>query len=293
MSRPSSVPFAFRRRAPTLAALRRRTPTCAALVVVALSAAAAAPAGSASSPAPAGAAEYVALGDSYSSGTGTGQYVDEACRRSSAAFPARVAASLPGTTLTSVACSGATIPDVERDQLASLTPATTLVTLTIGGNDAGFAKVITRCALPSWLARCSPPVERARRLIRRTLPDQLDRLYDEIRLRAPAATVVVAGYPRLLNGIDCGPATFFSRGDARLLNGTADLLRDVLRSRARAAGFRFADVVPAFDGHAVCDDPEWLNGLSAPLRESFHPNAVGHAEGYTPAILAQLAGGAS
>jgi lysophospholipase L1-like esterase len=237
--------------------------------------------------------DYVALGDSYSSGTGTGTYVDRACRRSDAAFPALVAAARPGTVLRSVACSGAEIPDVERDQLAGLTPTTALVTLTIGGNDAGFTGVIARCALPGWVARCSRPVTTARRFVRRALPARLDRLYAAIRLRAPTATVIVAGYPRLLNGIDCGPVTFFSRRESRLLNGTADLLRDVVRARAHAAGFRFADVIPAFDGHAVCDDPEWLNGLSAPLRESFHPNAVGHAQGYLPAILAQLDGGAS
>ncbi|MDO9406769.1 SGNH/GDSL hydrolase family protein [Patulibacter sp.] len=229
--------------------------------------------------------EYVALGDSYSSGLGTGAYVDRACRRSSTAFPDLVAAARPGTTLTSVACAGATTADVLADQLGALTPSTGLVTITIGGNDAGFTGVLVRCALPMWAARCGPPVGRARTTIRRSLPARLDRVYGEIRRRAPAAVVVVVGYPRLFNGIDCGAATFFSRGDQRLLDGAAELLRDVTRARARAAGFRFADVVPAFRGHAVCDDAEWLNGLSSPLRESFHPNAAGHAEGYAPAVL--------
>jgi lysophospholipase L1-like esterase len=162
------------------------------------------------------------------------------------------------------------------------------VTITIGGNDAGFAGVLVRCALPRWAARCGPPVERARRYIRRTLPGRLDRVYEAVRRRAPRATVVVAGYPRLFNGIDCGPLTFFSREDQRLLDGTADRLRDVLRARARAAGFRFADVLPAFRGHAVCDTTEWLNGFSHPVKESFHPNALGHALGYAPAVLAAL-----
>jgi lysophospholipase L1-like esterase len=285
-------------RAPAaLAAVRSRTRHSLAVVPCvarrALAAAVAVVAGGLVVVGVASADDYVALGDSYSSGTGTGTYVDRACRRSDAAFPALVRTARPGTTLRSVACSGAKIANVEQHQLPALTPATALVTLTIGGNDAGFTGVIARCALPGWVARCSRPVTKARRFIRRTLPDRLDRLYAAIRERAPAATVVVAGYPRLLNGIDCGPVTFFSRAESRLLNGTADLLRDVVRTRARAAGFRFADVIPAFDGHAVCDDPEWLNGLSAPLRESFHPNAVGHAEGYLPAILAQLDGGAS
>nr|WP_246851729.1 SGNH/GDSL hydrolase family protein [Patulibacter sp. SYSU D01012] len=229
------------------------------------------------------------MGDSYSSGTGTRRYVDRPCRRSTAAYPVLVAAGRPGTTLRFVACSGATIPDVERDQLGALTPATGLVTLTIGGNDAGFTRVIARCALPMWAARCAPPVDRARRFIARTLPGRLDGLLREIGRRAPAARVIVLGYPGLFNGIDCGPATFFSRDDQRRLNRTAELLRDTLRARAAAHGALFGDVMPAFRGHAVCDDVEWLNGLSHPLRESFHPNAAGHAEGYAPLVRA-LAG---
>jgi lysophospholipase L1-like esterase len=294
--RAGLVPSWLHRVLPTVRAVLHTRAVVARRVVVAKRAVlptAAVLVGAVGSTATASADEYVALGDSYSSGTGTAAYVDQACRRSDAAFPALLASARPGTALTSVACSGATIPDVERNQLDALSPATALVTLTVGGNDAGFTGVIARCALPGWVTRCSRPVTRARGFLRRELPARLDRLYAAIRLRAPAATVVVAGYPRLLNGIDCGPVTFFSRAESRLLNGTADLLRDVLRARARAAGFRFADVIPAFDGHAVCDDPEWLNGLSAPLRESFHPNAVGHAEGYLPAILAQLDGGAS
>lgn len=234
--------------------------------------------------------DYVALGDSYSSGLGAGAETDARCRRSSVAFPVLVAAARPGTTLTSVACAGARIPDVRSRQLVALTPATRLVTITVGGNDAGFTSVIARCALPMWVARCGRPVRRARRFVRDVLPARLDDLYAAVRRRAPAARVVVAGYPRLFNGIDCGPVTFFSRADQRLLNGTADLLRTTLRRRARAAGFAFADVTRAFRGHAVCDETEWLNGLSRPIRESFHPNADGHAAGYAPAVLAALGG---
>jgi lysophospholipase L1-like esterase len=233
---------------------------------------------------------YVALGDSYSSGLGAGADIDQRCRRSAAAFPEVVAARRPGTTVRNVACAGAKIPDV-TGQLASLGPGTGLVTVTVGGNDAGFTGVIARCAVPSWVARCGPPVRRAQRTIRTALPTRLDRLYAEIRRRAPTAVVVVAGYPRLFNGIDCGPVTFFSRDDQRLLNATSDLLRTVLHGRASAAGFRFADVMPAFRGHAVCDDEEWLNGLSSPLRESFHPNGRGHEEGYAPAVLRAIDGG--
>lgn len=262
---------------------RPRTPLVVLTLLVALACVLAPLAASA-----AGEGRYVALGDSYSSGLGTRGYTDVACRRGPAAFPEVVAAARPGTTLVSVACSGATIPDVRREQLGALDAGTTLVTLTVGGNDAGFSTTLRRCALPMWVARCGPPVRKAREVVERRLPRRLDDLYREIRRRAPAARVVVAGYPRLFNGIDCGPFTFFSRDDQRLLNGAADLLRTTLRDRSRAAGFAFADVAPAFRGHVVCDRSEWVNGLSRPLRESFHPNADGHARGYAPAVLAQI-----
>ena len=44
-------------------------------------------------------------------------------------------------------------------------------------------------------------------------------------------------------------------------------------------------------GHAVCDDPEWINGLSWPIVESYHPNIDGQAQGYTPTVSPVLTGG--
>ena len=53
-------------------------------------------------------------------------------------------------------------------------------------------------------------------------------------------------------------------------------------------GFAFVDVRSAFTGHAVCDDVEWINGLSNPIRESYHPNTTGQANGYTPLVANRL-----
>ena len=50
----------------------------------------------------------------------------------------------------------------------------------------------------------------------------------------------------------------------------------------------FKDAIPPFVGHAVCDDVEWLNGLSNPVGESYHPNRTGHSSGYTPLVRAVL-----
>lgn len=68
---------------------------------------------------------FVALGDSYSSGVGTGTYsLDSSCKRSVYAFPYLYAQKHPELSLGFVACSGAKTSDVLSTQIASVTSAT-------------------------------------------------------------------------------------------------------------------------------------------------------------------------
>ncbi|MBB2987996.1 SGNH/GDSL hydrolase family protein [Terracoccus luteus] len=227
---------------------------------------------------------YVALGDSYSSGTGTRAYLDDgtSCQRSVYAYPALDAASL-GLSLTFRACSGATVADVTSTQLSALSTSTSYVTISVGGNDAGFASVLTTCAQPSWLSNCNAAVDKAQAFVGSTLPSRLTTLYGSIRAKAPNARVVVVGYPRIFNGDDCSALTWFSASEESRLNATADLLNARTATAAAAAGFTFVNPTSVFTGHAVCDSPEWINNLSFPVSESFHPNRSGHASGYAVA----------
>jgi lysophospholipase L1-like esterase len=229
--------------------------------------------------------KYVALGDSYSSGTGTRTYFDSGCQRSVYAYPYLLSQQRPNTQLTFAACSGAKTGDVLNNQVSSLTGDTKIVTITIGGNDAGFSSVITQCAKP-WPYNCDSNITNAQNYIRNTLPGQLNSVYTQIKNRAPTATVVVLSYPRLFMGVDCNGGTFFSGDEMTKLNATADLLRDTTRGRAQAYGFSFKDAIPPFIGHAVCSSSEWLNGLSNPVGESYHPNRTGHSSGYLPLVRA-------
>jgi lysophospholipase L1-like esterase len=240
-------------------------------------------------PAHAASPSYVALGDSYSSGVGTRSYLADgtSCRRSAFAYP-RLVAAARGYALTFRACSGATVSDVTGSQLGALRAGTSYVTVSVGGNDAGFTSVLKTCAKPGWLSDCKGAVTEARRYITHTLPGSLARLYAAIRSKAPNATVVVVGYPRLFNGEDCNALTWFSPADERSLNAADDLMNHTLSVAAHAEGFAFADPTQTFIGHAVCGDPEWLNGLSHPLAESYHPNRTGQASGYEPLVSALL-----
>jgi hypothetical protein len=216
----------------------------------------------------------VALGDSYSSGTGTGEYArDEACRRSDYAYPVLLARR-EGARLVFRACSGATTSDIEVEQLGPKRRATR-VTITAGGNDAGFSSVLEACARP-WPWTCDEEMADARRFIRRRLPGRLDRLFGRVRSSFRRALVLVVGYPRLFNEAGECDGAQISPEEQVQLNGLADLLTRTQRERAlRREQFDFVDVRAAFDGHRVCDAHPWINGLSWPVGESYHPNRAG------------------
>jgi lysophospholipase L1-like esterase len=217
---------------------------------------------------------YVAMGDSYASGTGTREYTDTNCQRSNFSYAVKIA-NADGLHLSHVACSGARIPDVRANQLSALSGSTNLVTIAIGGNDAGFSDVITRCALP-FPFTCTNEINNSKSFITNTLPGQLDSLYSDIRNRAPNAHVLVIGYPRLFNGQECNFGARISSGEQGDLNAVADLLAQKTAGVAAAHGFDFVDPRAAFDPHRICSSSEWLNGLSDPVSESYHPNRDGH-----------------
>ena len=242
-------------------------------------------------PAHAATPAYVALGDSYSSGVGTRSYINDGttCQRSVYAFPSLISAAR-SYALNFRACSGARIADVAASQLSALTSSTAYVTISVGGNDAGFSDVLTTCAQPAWMSNCNGAIDRAQAYINNTLPAAVRNLYASIRSKAPNAKVVVAGYPRIFNGEDCNALTWFSPSEETRLNQTANLLNGKLSAASGTAGFSWANPTTRFVGHAVCDSPEWINGLSYPISESYHPNRAGHSSGYTPLVSPRLTG---
>lgn len=250
--------------------------TAAALLVTALPAQA---------EADAEALDYVALGDSYSSGTGTREYVDTTCQRSDHSYPAQLAAER-GYSLSFDACSGATIDDVRSKQLGNLSADTGLVTISAGGNDTGWTNVVASCARP-WPWNCWDDIDQANAFIANELPGMLDALYGDIRGAAPNAQVIVVGYPRLFNGETCNVVARISAEEQRRLNESADLLSDAIAAAAAGHGFDYVDARAPFAGHAVCDDEEWINGLSNPIGESYHPNRNGH-DAYTGEVARLL-----
>ncbi|WP_432104566.1 SGNH/GDSL hydrolase family protein [Streptomyces sp. bgisy091] len=235
-------------------------------------------------PASAAGENYVALGDSYSSGVGAGSYTSESgdCMRSTNAYPYLWSNANAPSSFTFVACSGATTASVSSGQLGALTSSTTLVSLTAGGNDVGFADVMQTCVLQSE-ATCVSRVNTAVSQMQSTLPGRLDSLYAGISSRAPQAHVVVLGYPRFykLSGSCIAGLTETERG---AINDASDVLNGVLAKRAANAGFSYSSVVDEFTGHELCSGDPWLHSVSIPVSNSYHPRAIGQSNGYLPAF---------
>lgn len=202
------------------------------------------------------------------------------CKRSTKAYPYLWAAANSPSSFSFTACSGARTGDVLSGQLGPLSASTALVSISIGGNDAGFSDVMTTCVLQSD-SSCLSRIATARAFVDSTLPGRLDGVYTAIRDRAPNARVVVLGYPRFYRlGTTC---IGLSETKRKAINDAADLLNNVTAARARAYGYTFGDVRTTFTGHELCSGDAWLHSVDwLNIGNSYHPKAAGQSGGYLP-----------
>lgn len=238
-------------------------------------------------PAAAAGVNYVALGDSYSSGVGAGDYLDSSgdCLRSENAYSAAWAAQNAPASYRSVACSGARTGDVLANQISALSGSTTLVSITVGGIDAGFSDIIKTCVLEGEGA-CIGAVQAAEDTGRAELPGKLDTTYGAIRSAAPSAQVVVLSYPEFyeLGHTFCVGLSEKSRTK---INEGINVIDGVINAAAARAGFVFGDVRGTFDGHQLCSGSKWLHALNvSDLTVSYHPFESGQRGGYLPVFTA-------
>ena len=227
---------------------------------------------------------YVAMGDSYSSGVGTGSYtLDSACKRSVYAYPYLFAHTHSMGSFDFVACSGAKTTDLIAKQLPYLKPTTNLVTMTIGGNDIGFANLIQQCTLSD----CSSSLLTTKANLGSTLGPALNTAFFDVKHAAPNATVIVLGYPRVFSTSTCFGTLGITATEEKNANALSDALDTLTSSYAATYGFTYKSAIVPWTGHAVCSSNPWLNGLNLfNTGESYHPTKAGHSAGYLPLVTA-------
>ncbi|WP_460849850.1 GDSL-type esterase/lipase family protein [Phytohabitans suffuscus] len=285
------------------------------------------------------------LGDSYTSGEGTGVYYREAdngqsgnrnaCHRSPLAWSwqasladkpndaigAREATFDPTLDYHMVACSGAQtehllpsdgtrnawdepargsfgeLPQVEQGYLDE---NTTLVALSIGGNDARWSQIIRFCATNA-LEDCDEQVMPGDTLplgiqvpldIRGKVIPSIETVLNKIHERAPHAKIVLMGYPVLVSGPTgaCPTTISLSGGELAFTTEMAHLFADEMRELTERLDDQypvvFADPRPDFHNKGVCGSPEAINGIvqaktpgedqqALISQQSFHPNLLG------------------
>ncbi|GAB2575078.1 hypothetical protein GCM10027168_05000 [Streptomyces capparidis] len=180
---------------------------------------------------------------------------------------------------------------------------TTLVTLSVGGNDARFGDIIKQCIIGmsgacqgNVLGDDGEPLRDAEpKLIRDRVRPSIVTVLEQIRAKAPNAKIVLMGYPQLFSREegDCLPTV--GGEEEAWLNDTADVLATEMAgaaadARARGVQVWFADPRAAFAGKAVCGDPETVHGFVADLTPGDDPQIdwgpleVGSAQSFHPKI---------
>jgi lysophospholipase L1-like esterase len=259
---------------------------------------------------------YVALGDSYTSGplipNQHGEPID--CGRSDHNYPSLVAEAFKVTTFVDVSCGSAqtkhmTEPQTDLPlggtnppQFNGLRADATLVTVGIGGNDAGLVGVAEKCA---QLGATNPTGHACRDYwapggndqvsakIEQTKP-KIAAVLQGIHQRSPGARVAIVGYPDPLpkNGESCWPMVPLSPDDIKYIDELLIRINAMISEQAALNGAEYVDTYADSTGHDVCKLPpeRWFEGV-VPTEPAYplHPNAKGEASMARSAI-ARLGG---
>ncbi|MFC4114350.1 hypothetical protein [Nonomuraea zeae] len=190
---------------------------------------------------------------------------------------------------------------------------TTLVTLTLGGNDqlggdedGTFSKVINTCIIPGTLPDCAVTIE-VQKARAGEMADNVTNVIKAIRAKASNATIMLLGYPEPISTVhECASmSNLISLEEARSVAGLVQELsrrQQALTETLRATGIPvfFARPDMEFYQSVICDNPSYINALvtgpkgegdfhqgdePSPLciwenhvcisRESFHPKSDG------------------
>jgi lysophospholipase L1-like esterase len=242
--------------------------------------------------------DYVAIGDSFSSGQGAPPYAEESgnCLRSQLAYGPLFdgGAGSSFDEFKFLACAGDVVDDIsgQLSQLPNhIRPG--LVTLTAAGNDAHFGDVLFYC-IRSF--NCQQDSRYAGLFDEITdFDDRLRDLYLQAKARANAADaqVIVFAYPQLFSSVkdnDCLSDLGFEQDERVWIRSLVSHMNDVIQSTAAEVGvtvIQLSGPTPngaptaepgPFDGHEICSGSgnDYISGNTLNDEMYFHPNEAGY-----------------
>ncbi|HEV2375230.1 MAG TPA: GDSL-type esterase/lipase family protein, partial [Streptosporangiaceae bacterium] len=181
-------------------------------------------------------------------------------------------------------------PTSQLDLVRALHPK--VVTLTVGGNDAGFADIIETCIFQqpcaSWFANPSGPDKVDERIM--SLKPLLADAYNDVKAAAGTSNVYVVTYPSPI-AYDSGQSggssdcTYMINSDRQWLMAKQPELNNTIIAAAKQAGIHYIDLGSLFAGHDACSGTPYANAPDLPVPIScnttscidnwFHPNKFG------------------
>jgi lysophospholipase L1-like esterase len=240
---------------------------------------------------PGGRPDYVALGSSFAAGAGLGKLQPGSpllCARSLQGYPQQLA-RMRHLAIVDMSCGGAVTRHVlqggqyfQGAQIRTITGATRLVTVTVGGNDIGYIGDLSMLAARrsgsafGMLVRLfwhGPAATRPYTELHANLLATIR----AIRTRAPHATIMVATYPTILPPSGTCPRLGLSIAEADAMRQVADRLAAVTRAAAAEGGAVLVDMHRLGARHDACSAEPWTRGWTNGGVAPFHPTAAGAA----------------
>jgi lysophospholipase L1-like esterase len=230
------------------------------------------------------------MGSSYAAGAGIGPLVASSpkrCGQTTNSYPRLLAESL-GLRLVNVSCGGATTEHILGQwselppQIEAVTPATTLVTITVGGNDIDYVRnlMIATCGRVPGMTppagRPCPPVEWPTEATYSSLEQRLRQIAQQIRQRAPGARIVIVDYLRILPDRGGCAAIPLDERDVSAARESFRRLLEVTRIAATAERVMLISAGEMSQAHDACSKEPWSAGYPG-QPAPWHPTAAGHA----------------
>ncbi len=174
-----------------------------------------------------------------------------------------------------------------------------VITIGIGGNDAGLVSKLTACASPwSTCDWASDPKKKEQTAVEiKNIFDKLVKTYKKIHEDSLSSKIYVIGYPNIIdpNG-NCDYVTTQSLDETEryFIYESVNYLNQVMSAAAKSAGVKFIDIQDSYGNQTLCgskspnanngirtgddnnvvNDSEWFRFIG---NEGFHPNSIGHS----------------
>ena len=173
-----------------------------------------------------------------------------------------------------------------------------VITIGIGGNDAGFMDKLQACLgtdTCSWASDSEGKEQTAVEI--KNLYNTLAQTYQKIHDQSPNSQIYTVGYPKIINQnekCDLIVGKMLNDTEKQFLNEGVIYLNQVIAAASKHVGIKYIDIQDGFGDHVLCgqDRPDAMNAvrtgddgavsdnldwLKLIGQESFHPNPFGHS----------------